>query len=261
MVVALLCYIRSHTLKMAIGRAASTGPRGDKTSLVRAALTLFRSMVADSSSSSGGGGGGAGRKGGASGGRFPPEDIRGMGVQVTRLQSQAPGVGEETSRGAGRAGGAGGGGGVHPSIETFFPSASATASVSAGGRSDLAMTKVGGRWRGQEQEQRYDFQLPPASQLDYAVLAEVKASLAHNPASAQGSSSSSNSSSSNNSSSSARGKGVSASLKRKSIGQVLMDTARLVSTPPDTHNSWRDNAEGDCVDSGGLSCSQVGSTT
>jgi len=143
---------KSETLTTAIGKSDLSGSYDAATSsLSRTAMSLFHSMVGTASPS-----------------KFPPEDIRGMGVQVTRLEMLGGVLKTGSSSGAARSSSASMGQGRN---EGGFQKLFATA--------DTAPVAKKVKQPGYEAVTRaHDFELPPASQLDYSVLAELEDSLA-----------------------------------------------------------------------------------
>ena len=126
----------------AVGKKHSS----DSALLEREALTLFRAMVSLEGKAN----------------TFPPEDIRGMGVQVTRLEKlqdvAKKGIEAE---------------GLSNPIGILFSSAAATSNSTGNSKPD---SDVAPAYLGSNLVKR-DFVLPPASQIDYSVLAELEESI------------------------------------------------------------------------------------
>lgn len=119
------------------------------TALSETALSLFRSMVGTTS---------AGSRQPSMSSKFPPEDIRGMGLQVTRLEKLGP----QTGVSSGMHGFDSNGKKLHNLFSKSGVTLPSTLQKESQSTSNLYR----------------DFQLPPLSQLDYAVLEELDESLA-----------------------------------------------------------------------------------
>ena len=119
------------------------------TALSETALSLFRSMVGTTS---------AGSRQPSMSSKFPPEDIRGMGLQVTRLEKLGP----QTGVSSGTHGFDSNGKKLHNLFSKSGVTLPSTLQKESQSTSNLYR----------------NFQLPPLSQLDYAVLEELDESLA-----------------------------------------------------------------------------------